>query len=190
MDYNKRLFHKEIQRKALLQLFNGLNDKISEMEETWRDEDYEFLSELDRGQVEWYIEPILNENFYPGSIPSLIESPIEKLPNIAAFCYQGVPRNSEDDFGDFIDYNLVIEIMARSNTSEEEVNVRTDNLMEAANMGLLDDKTLGGIVTSIGPAKTSKGDVFIRRERQGQGNTWYMQGGSLEYVVEKYINFV
>ena len=108
----------------MIVLFDHLNDMIHTMNSTWEIEDDEFWSALSRGNEAWYVEEIADVNFHAGTIPSLINAPIENYPNLCTICYLANPPASSDDEGELYSDTLAIEVMVKSVKSEEEVNSR------------------------------------------------------------------
>jgi len=192
MDLSVRLGTEAIQRQAILVLFNNLNEKINFMNETWSTEDDEFWSSMSRGNQEWFVENIDEQNFYAGTIPSLINSSIENYPNVCSICYIANPPGSLDDEGEFYQNLLAIEVMVKSYNSEQEVNSRIQKTLDAIHMTFMDsleNRTLNNTVPRLNAPRQTVGDVFIRREKTNYGDKWYWQGGSLEYVVNKFVDF-
>lgn len=200
-DYSGRLLLERIQREALVILYNNLNDKIESMRATWEAEDEELLYALSRGNSGWTVENIPDENFYPGTIPSLIKAPVERYPNVCVICYRGIPRLSTDDTAELYTNVLAVEIMTKSGFydpndvmdtlfHEQEVNSRIQKTMDAAHLTLLDNRSLNNIIPELPAPNVSIGDIFVRTERDGAGNKWLWQGGSLEYSLDKYVDFV
>src|SRR6185295_14835631 len=100
MDLSTRLGTEVIQRQAILVLFEHLNDTMALMQSEWSVEDDEYWAALNRGNEQWFVEPIQDSNFYAGTIPSLIGAPIDKYPNVCAICYIANPPGSSDDDGE------------------------------------------------------------------------------------------
>lgn len=202
MQYTGRLSLELIQRKALIVLFDGLNNMISSMNSTWQTEDNALLAALGRGTSTWTVETVANENFYPGTIPSLIDAPIDKYPNVCTVCYRGDPKISEDDTGENYTDTLAIEIMVKSGTFdpdanltgglyyEQEVNSRIQKTLDAAHLTILADRTLGNTIPALPAPTATIGDIFTRRTERGRGERWYWQGGSLTYQLDKYVDLV
>jgi len=192
MQLSTRLGTELIQRQALLVLFNDLNNMITQMNDTWAEEDDEFWSALSRGNQEWFVEEIADENFYAGNIPSLIDAPIDNYPNIATICYTATPPISTDDDGELYNNLLAIEVMVKSINSEQEVNSRIMKTLDAIHLTFMDsleNRTLYNTVPRLNAPRQAVGDVFVRRERTSVGERWYWQGGVLEYVVNKFVDF-
>jgi len=200
MQYTGRLSMELVQRQALVVLFDGLNNMISSMNSTWATEDDALMTALGRGNASWTVEPIANENFYPGTIPSLINAPIEKYPNVCVVCYTADPKYSSDDTGENYTHVMAVEIMVKSGTFdsnapltdgiffEQEVNSRIHKTLDAAHLTLLANRNLSNTIPDLPAPRVTVGDLFVRREQQGQGSRWYWQGGSLIYDLDKYVD--
>lgn len=192
MELSTRLGNELIQRKAIIVLYEHLNNKIAEMSSTWSSEDDDFWTALDRGNEDWFVEPIEDFNFYAGTIPSLINAPVENYPNVCAICYLGTPPNSFDDDGELYNHTLAIEVMVKSLTSEQEVNSRIQKTLDAIHltfMDTLENRTLNNTIPKLNAPTSSVGDVFVRRENTSYGDRWYWQGGVLTYTVAKFVDF-
>lgn len=192
MELTTRLGTELIQREAIIVLFNGLNDMITSMNSTWQSEDNEYWNALNRGNQDWFVETIEDINFYAGNVPSLINSPIDNYPNVSAICYIASPPGSSDDDGEFYNNTLAIEVMVKSVNSEEEVNSRIQKTLDAIHLTFMDsneNRTLNNTIPRMNAPRQTIGDVFIRKERTNYGERWYWQGGVLEYVVNKFVDF-
>ena len=202
MDFTGRLSLQAVEREALIVLFDGLNDMISAMTTTWNTEDDALQTALGRSAATWTVESIPNENFYAGTIPSLINAPIEKYPNICVVCYQAEPKPSSDDTAENYTHTLAVEIMVRSGSFnpdanlseglfyEQEVNSRIQKTLDAAHLTILDNRRLNNTVPELPAPIVNIGDLFVRRAAEGSGDRWYWQGGSLTYNLDKYVNLV
>jgi hypothetical protein len=192
MELTTRLSTEAIQRQATIVLFNYLNDMIASMNLTWSIEDDVYWAALNRGNEEWFVEPVQDSNFYSGTIPSLINAPIDKYPNVCTICYIANPPGSTDDDGELYSNVLAIEVMVKSIDSEEEVNSRIQKTLDAIHLTFMDsleNRTLNNTIPKLNAPRQTIGDVFIRREQTNSGDKWFWQGGSLEYVVNKMVDF-
>lgn len=196
VDYSSKIGTELIQRQALLVLYDNLNTKINSMSSTWTSEDNTYWALLGRGTPGWTIETIDNENFYPGTVPSLlaavagVETPNpEKYPNVCTFAHRGDPKNSSDDVGENYTLTLAVEIIVKSFVSEVEVNTRIQKTLEAAHSVLLANSTLYKTINRLPEPMINIGDVYIRLDPRDRNNRWYFQGGALQYRVDKYVDF-
>jgi hypothetical protein len=158
----------------------------------WAIEDDLYWAALNRGNEEWYVETIEDFNFHAGTIPSLINAPINNYPNVCTICYIATPPTSSDDDGELYNNVLDIEVMVKSINSEEEVNSRIQKTLDAVNlvfMDSLENRTLNNTIPMLNAPRMTVGDVFVRREKTAIGDRWYWQGGSLSYTVNKFVDF-
>lgn len=202
LELTGRLSLEAIQRESLVILFENLNDKIQEMETIWDAENEELMNSLNRGQPDFTVELIDDDNFYPGTIPSLITATIDRYPNVAVICYKGIPKNSGDDTGENYTDTLAVEIMVKSGPfdsenlpenlfHEQQINSRVQKTIDATHLVLLENRDLNGTIIELPAPRVAIGDIFVRREEKGRGGSkWIWQGGSLEYDMDKYVNFV
>jgi len=198
MELTGRLYDKQIGRAALKILFDQLNDKLDEMEATWDAEDEDFLISVNRGLEDWSMEPVEEENFHEGASPPLINMPVTMFPSVYVFCHQGNPTNSSDDTGELYNFTLDIEMMAKSGSFTEDYNfslanqvaMRLNRLQEAISLVILENRTLGSLVTDINAPQMSKGEIFVRREDKGKNPKFYWQGAVLRYNVYKWVKML
>lgn len=203
MQYTGRLSLEAVQRQALIVLFNGLNSMLTSMNATWEAEDDALMTALGRPAATFTVEQVPNDNFYSGTIPSLINAPITKYPNVCSVCYTADPKESSDDTGENYTHTLAIEIMVKSGSwtpdpadltggifYEQEVNSRIQKTLDAAHLVLLANRRLNNTVPELPAPRVTVGDLFLRREEHGHGDRWYWQGGALEYNLDKYVDLV
>ena len=167
----------------------GLNTQITSMQPTWTAEDDQLYAALGRPNPDWTVEQVLSENFHPGTSKGILKWPVEKFPNVCSICYQAFsPNDDNNDQGEMYSDRLAIEIAVKSEESEEEVNSRIQKTLDAAHLVLWENRTLGNTVPEIPtPPDVTIGDVQIRRYRDGTGADWFWQGGSLDYIVNKFV---
>lgn len=191
VDFTQAIRTEDIQREALLVLFDHLNDKIDELEQEWQAKDQDLYSHMDRVDPGWTVEQIPADNFLPGTLAPLMNRPITEFPNVATIAYVARPNNSRDDNGEMYQVRLAIEVMVKSERNEQEVNSRIKKTLEAVHLTLFDNwdnKTLNHLVHDISAPLETTGDVF-KIEDRGTRQSWFWQGGRLEYVVSKYVSF-
>jgi len=191
MELTTRIATHEIQRDALVVLFDNLNDKIADLTPAWVARDTADYARLGRPAPGFTYEPVADINFYPGHVPSLINAPVERYPNVSTIAYQADPKRSSDDWGENYTVLLNIEIMCKSLKSEEEVNSRIQNLLEAAHLVMMDsmnNQTLENTIPKLLMPRQTIGDVFVRRHEKSRGDIWFWQGGALTYPVDKFVS--
>lgn len=195
VDYSAKIDTELVQRETLLVLYDKLNAKITSLQSGWATLDNTFWTALGRGTPGWTVETIRPENFFPGTIPSLINTIIgpgeldpNKYPNICTIAYRGDPKRSSDDTGEMYSITLAIEVIVKSKKEEVEVNTRIQKTLEAINLVLEENRTLNGkILDLLAPTQTI-GDVFAVRSPHDKEERWFFQGGVLEYKVDKFTN--
>lgn len=198
MELTGRLYDKQIGRATLKILFDQLNDKLEDMESVWQIEDEDFWVSVNRGVPDWSMENVPEENFHEGADPSLINSPIEYYPSVYVFCHQGNPTSSSDDTGELYAFTLDVELMAKSGSFTEvfdlnlanQASMRLNRLQEAVSLVILENRTLGGLVTDINAPSMSKSQIFVKREDKGKNPKFYWQGGVLRYTVFKWVQML
>lgn len=191
VDFSQALRTEDIQREALLILYDQLNDKMDSLEQEWEAKDEDLYTRMDKVAPDWSVERIPSDNFLPGTLAPLLNRPISEYPNIATICYIARPNNSTNDNGEMYQLRLAIEVMVKSEKSEQEVNSRIKKTLEAVHLTLFDNwdnKTLNHTVHDISAPSETTGDVFKVQDR-GTRKDWFWQGGRLEYVVTKYMSF-
>jgi hypothetical protein len=190
----------EIQRGAFYVLFDTLNDAIIKTNEAWLSADQSFAVHTGRPFVATELESVLPDNFVDGHRPSLIDAPIENYPNVSVMAYRAVPAPGTEQYDHQEKYrvNLVVETMVKATEAEgaEMCSRRAKRMVQAVNTCLMNNPTLGGMVsgfdgtptvsvTELFTKKDRGGDASSRGSRASYGPEWFWQGGRLEYVVRK-----
>jgi hypothetical protein len=188
-----RLELEQIGREVIVMLHTQLNDRIEDQAMFWGSRDEDFAQRMGTDNPGVVVESIPTDNFYVGSVPSLIEAPVDKYPNCAAYAYSASPQLSDDDNADIYEVRVAVEIMCKSVTDEQEVNSRVNRTLEAAHSVFRTEgaRELSGYIVgkvSATPIITV-GDVFVRREQKSRGPRWFWQGGRLEYRLERYVQY-
>lgn len=188
MNFSSSLGLEEVQRAALLLLFDNLNAAIAERQQAMDASDAALALHLGRTYTQLVIEPIAPGNFYEGHRPSLIRAGVDKYPNISCWTVR-TTMNAESAASDHTSiYNdlLYVEVMVKAIEDEETANKRLTRTVEAVNNVISRNPSLGNVVTGMSDDRTvSLSDLFTRRERTNYGPVWYWQGARLEYVVRK-----
>lgn len=187
-DFSSRTRTEKIQRAALLILFNELNDKIDELEEEWNSADQDFYAAMDKVDPGFYVEHIPSDNFHAGTRTNILSKPRDYYPNVCCIAYTASPLGTSDDFGEGYFVNLLVEVMVKADSGEQETNSRLMKTKEAISevfKANFSNRTLGNLVPDIGVPAETTGDVFTTKK---DNKTWYWQGGTLTYSVYKYVD--
>jgi hypothetical protein len=181
----------QIGRAILSQLYAGLNAEITASNALWTSRDVEFAAETGLVVPPITLEAVANGNFHHGHIPSLIDAPIEKYPNVAVLAASARPTSDHGiDQGEEYVVTAYVETMIKSLVSQEETNARALRMAEAVNAVIERDATLDGLVTGVDLVSVDITDVFIRREAHARGTEFYWQGSRLDYNVRKPANYL
>lgn len=174
-------------RETLIILIETLNDEITHQNEIWAPLDEELATIREQTYEPIELESIEPPNFHLGHKPSLIEAPVEGYPNVSVMSDRAVPSGVDDyDHQSIYDDRLVVEFMVKSLRAENEVNSRVQRLADAINICVMSNRTIRGVVNEFSVTPTLfLSDVFIRSEKTSYGNTWFWQGGRIEYTVQK-----
>lgn len=191
-----------LQRAVTLLMAQNINAQITEVNTMWSARDAAFYAAMGRTDPEISCESISPDNMYSGTIPSLISSPREMYPNLCVIAYIAAPRRTDLDWSELYDIALSVEIMVKSERSEEEVNARIQRTLEAAHYVLTSDKARRipegndgeNLVPQISntPSVTI-GDVFVKHGSEimdtDPNDRWFWQGGRLQYAIEKLVSY-
>lgn len=177
--------HERIGKAAFRQLVLGVNDQIAIVEAEWTTDDSDLATLLGRPFGPITVERIAKANMHYGHIPSLVEAPIGKYPNLAVFAYDSKTAPGWADQEEAENITFYVEVMCKSETDEETVNARISRTVDAVDRTLMVDQTLGGVCLKVfGQTKTIS-DVFKRSEVKGRGSDFWWQGARLEYQVQR-----
>lgn len=177
----------EIERQVHIILYEQLNDQLDIQEQLWYEEDEDFASRIGSDLGKTFLEHIEPENFYSGHRPSLLKGNQDKFPNIAVMCYMA---QSEDE--DRVDQmqnwsvGIDIEVMVKSEDSEEEVNRRMHRTLEAINQVMFANEDLNGY--SIGfnsDPDVEMTNIFIQSEEVSHGENWYWCAAIMRYNITR-----
>lgn len=180
----------QIQRQAFYALFEGLNDAIDQVAAAMAESDQEFATRTGRTYSETTIAHVADSEFYEGHRPSLINSPVENYPNCSVWAMSAQQSDQSEymDHTDIFINELFVEVMVNAMPTEGEdtVNKRCIRTAEAAHFCLMNDQTLGGIVTAFTDMPTvNLSEVFKKKDSTGYGEDWYWQAARLDYVILK-----
>lgn len=174
-------------RQALIILIELLEGELIHQEEVWEPLDRELAEKrgLEFEPVE--LEVVELKNFYPGHVPSLLNAPIDRYPNIAVDADRaGSGVNNTLDQASIYGISLFVEFMVKSEKSEEEVSARAQRTLDAINICLMGNRTLRGTIQELDDTPTVQlSDVFTRMEKSSSRKKWFWRGGRLEYVPQK-----
>ncbi len=189
IDSNALIGIEEVQRAALIQLFDRLNQKLLDVESYFATQDLALAAHLARDPVSTTLEQIPPENFHEGHHPSLIKASIDAFPNCAVEASRASPAPGTDQLDHQTEFfvALAVEVMLRSSVDETEVVRRARRTAEAVNLVFMDDQTLAGVIHGFSTPNVIWGDVFTRDEQANSayGPKWFWQGARLEYMVRK-----
>jgi|1186.fasta_scaffold16160_4 hypothetical protein len=175
-----------VQRGVFLALFEGLNTAIDKMQSWYDASDQEFATRTGRVYVPTIVEHVDPANFHEGHKPSLANSPIDGFPNISVMALRSNPSIEDAALDQLSSYSnaVFVEILIKSEKSEEETNRRIHRTVEAANFCLSNNPTLGGIASGLESVPgTDISEVFVKAERTSYGPEWFWQGARIEYTV-------
>lgn len=175
-----------VQRGVFLALFDDINPAIDKMQSWYDASDQEFATRTGRPYVLTTIEHIDPANFHEGHKPSLANSAITGFPNISVMALRSNPSNEDAALDQTSSYSntVFVEILIKSENSEEETNRRIHRTVEAANFCMSNNPTLGGIASGLESVpRTDISEVFVKAERTSYGPEWFWQGARIEYTV-------
>lgn len=191
MDYGKGLGLEEAVRAALLILHASLNGEIDAQNSLWASRDSAFLAALGRATTSYQLEHVQDQNFYAGHVPSLIDADKGRYPNVAVMGFQVIPQGTGEDYGEQFRIQLAVEVMAKSDSSEEEVNSRILRTVDSVHRVLMSGpgRNLSNTVSRLHDVpQVVISDVFAVMETNSQ-ERWLWQGGRLTYNVDKFATY-
>src|SRR5574337_189383 len=173
-----------LMRAATLLLYNNLNNEISTQNTNWGSgsgdlDDTQFWTALGRSNPGISAEQIEAGNFYPGHVPSLIDAPIDKYPNVSVMAYQADALPNADDWSEQYMAHLAVEIMCKALCDSDKpdqdadalaaqaVNMRTHRTLAAVHAVFMSDdaRTFMKVVPRAQNAPNQViTNVFVRRE--------------------------
>lgn len=178
-----------IQREGFLLFFDHFNGAVGEVNAFMEPRDRALAQHTGRLPfVATPVEQIAPENFYEGHRPSLISAPLGDYPNLSVWAVRATPTPDSAILDQQSAHRvlLYVEVMVKSEKSEEEVNRRILRTVEAVNLCVMANQTFNATVNGMDsdPAVTIS-EVFTRKERSSYGPEWFWQGARLEYAVRK-----
>lgn len=189
----------DIQRAALIQIAQNLNDMIDTINTEYATKDVEFSTAMGQVNSVTEVEHIPTGSFHEGHRPSLIEADMALYPNVSVMAYQAMPGDELLDQLDTFNNSLYIEAMVKSPIftadadevkAETIVNRRIQRMTDAIKRVITADITLGGTQFALqDPPTVNITDAFIRRAEKSRGDRWLWQGSRVEYTIKKYSNY-
>lgn len=196
INYAQDLDLEVFQRQALLLLYQNFNSNISNSETAWISDDISYFAQIGRPNPNFTYELVDDSNFYPGVVPSLMDAvagliplDLDNYPNICTFCHRALPTNSTDDTAEIYNNLLSVEIMVKSELSELECNARIQKFVNTVHKTILDDRSFNNSILKTNVPSVTMGDIFKRLDPRDKNKAAYFQGASLEYVIQKYVDF-
>jgi hypothetical protein len=186
----------DIQRAAFYVMFESLNNALTEIEAYWTPRDAEYKERTGLNLAAVTLEPVENQNFYEGHIPSLIRGTPDDYPNCAVMATRAAPSSESSRFDQMNSWNdsVLIEIMVKAE-HETWVNRRCHRTAEAVVLSITRNENLGGAVNGImAPPSIDIGDVFAVRSpgsggaykgQDGDGARYVWQGASIKFQIQK-----
>ena len=177
-----------IEVETLKILYNELNEELTVIEAKWEEQDLELNQLVGSDPIKIELEHFEDGNFYQGHIPSLIEAPVDKYPNIAVICDTSDPAEQNISYDQFNNYtnSLAIEIMCKSLYNESEVNKRATRTLEAVHNVIMRNTTLNNTIEGfdIDPSAILT-DVFTRSDHSQGDSGWYWRAGRIDYKITR-----
>jgi len=186
----------------------GINVEIDDQNTSWGGggelDDPQFWTALGLTDPEAQVEHIEQGNFYPGHVPSLMDAPIDKYPNLAVMANRADALPSTDDWAEQYAVGLAVEIMCRAECSSDRpsqdedaraaelVNMRINRTVVAAHKVMMSDaaRSFMSLVPKIGNTpNVITTDVFVAHQEKGRGPRWFWQGARLDYRIVQWLNY-
>lgn len=196
-----------IARAAIKILYDGLNTEIAAQNSTWGAtanwwDDASFWTSIGQETRSITVETIQADNFYVGHVPSLIDAPIDRYPNVCALAYSGDIIPSTDDWSEQYAVMLAVEIMVKAECdatkpdqaadrlAAELVNARTHRTLAAVKKVLEADRNFKQLVPRVSNTPNEVvTNVFVRREERGHGPRWFWQGARLDFRIQQWVHY-
>lgn len=207
-NFQSEIALERLERAVLLLLFQNLNTQIAAQNTSYAGagdlDDPAFWAALGRTNPTIQAEPIANANFYPGHVPSLIDAPIDRYPNVAVMAFRADVVPSDDDWAESYLTQVAVEIMCKFVSTADSPDQTADALAaEAVNSRIKrtaaavhsciksdDARHLFKTVPRIGETPNIiTTDVFVRKEEKGRGPRWFWQGARMDYRVRQWVNY-
>lgn len=179
----------EMARSLLIMMHDGIDDKLSEIEDEWADEDESLdeLREIDHHPVP--LEPI--KTYLLGHQPFLIEekTPVTVFPALAAMAFRAGESESDGDHWDEFENAVFIEVFVKASPQEgaEACDKRAWRTAEAVHRVVMSDPSLKGRCVELSAPSCVISEVFTREynSAEGFGEEWFWQATRVEYGAKK-----
>jgi hypothetical protein len=177
-------------------LYEGLNERLEELESYWESMDRDF-AELTRSPVrEVVLEGVPATSFYDGIHPSFLEAPIEAYPNVSVTAYDSRDSAEQFDQVDVFENRVFVEAWAKSDPGSQDgsddvvmetvVYRRCQRLGEAIVLVLRDDTTLRGNFQPMKrPPRLRLANPSARRVSKGAGERFMTQLARVDFTIDK-----
>lgn len=183
-----------LQRATLQILHDDLNDQLITTEAIWDPKDVAFAASMNQVYKQITLEPIHDENFFSGHKPSLIQRGPDYFPAVTVMAYTsraGGDTNIDQAWG--LSDQISIETLVKAGfypddditgVGEDIVNARVQRTTDAIIAVLAHNRTLGGLVNSIGDTPTVQvSEVFaVTDDRTGR---WYWQASKIDVTATR-----
>lgn len=181
-----------IQRATLQILHDNLNSELITTEAIWEPKDIAWAVSMNQIYKEVTLEPIADENFYSGHKPSLINRGPDAFPAVTVLAYNaqaGGDTGIDQAWG--LQDRVSIETLVKagfypnediSGVGEDIVNGRIQRTTDAVISVIAHNRSLGGIVHSIGDTPTVQiSEVFAVTDRNK--GRWYWQASKIDLTI-------
>lgn len=183
-----------LQRAVLKVLHDNLNSELITTEALWQSRDIQWATDMNQVYKEVTLEPIEDANFYSGHKPSLISKGPDYFPAVTVLAYnsaQGGDTGFDQAWG--LRELVAVETLVKagfypdddiSGVGEDIVNGRIQRTTDAIIAVVAHNRTLGGLVQSIGDTPTVQiSEVFaVTDDRKGR---WYWQASKIDLVITR-----
>lgn len=183
-----------LQRAALQILHDNLNSELITTEAVWQQKDIDWAVSMNQIYKEVTLEPIADANFFSGHKPSLIGRGPDYFPSLTVLAYSsttGPDAGMDQAWG--LSERISIETLVKagfypnediSGVGEDIVNGRIQRTTDAIIAVLAHNRTLNGLVQSIGDTPDVQiSEVFaVTDERSGR---WYWQASKIDLVITR-----
>ncbi len=188
-----------IGRQIALVLVHQLNEEIAVQESAWQSLDEEFysLTGITNSQP-ITLERVPATHIYIGHIPTLIDAPPARYPNVSILPFSSRANGKSIDLYHGTSVTVQIDVMCKAgpypdsdaspSPGEEFVNKRTQRTVEAVAAVMTRNQNLEGLTTELsGPPSIELSDVFGKHLHRDKGPRYWWQGGRLEYRFDRLV---